>query len=114
MAELEGTGYAILSLRLDTAEAEIKELKDAIKELSKDSTKGFSEVNDRIDELNLFTREVKIMLVNFSDTQVEMKSDIKGIAASAGKDQGWRALITDVIKAVLLILGFFATGKFLG
>lgn len=113
MAEHEGAGYAVLSVRLEAAEREIKELKKEMKDLSKDSSKGFNEVNDRIDELNIFTSEVKIMLSNFSVNQNEMKEDIKGIAASAGKDSGWRALITDIIKAVLLILGFFATGKFL-
>lgn len=109
-----GAGYEVLDLRLKHAEKEIEELKREIKQLSKDNAKGFNEVHDRIDKLNEFTIEVKLMMSNYTSSQTAMREDIKGIAASAGKDQGWRALLTDLIKAAILIIGFFATGKWLG
>jgi methyl-accepting chemotaxis protein len=113
MAET-GVGYAVLQLRIETLEREVAEIKGELKEQARDNAKGFNEINDRVDELSTITSEVKVMFANLTQSHQEMKEDIKGIAASAGKDQGWRALVTDLIKAVLLIIGFFATGKWLG
>ena len=114
MADLRGTGYEVLVLRLERAEEEIKELKKELKSTSKDNDAKFDEINDRIDTINEFAVEVRMMMQNFALAQSDMKGDIKGIAASAGKDQGWRALLTDIVKAVLMILGFILGGKWLG
>ena len=110
----QGNGYVILDLRLKQAEKEIEDLKRELKELSRDNVKEFVEVHERIDKLHEFTIEVKMMLANFTTSQSEMKTDIKTIAASAGKDQGWRALLTDIIKIAGIILGFILGGKWLG
>lgn len=121
MAET-GVGYAVLQLRIETLEREIKDIKSEIKEQAKDNKKGFTEINDRVDELATITSEVKIMFANLTQShkdlktdieknQQEMKEDIKIIAASAGKDQGWRALVTDIIKLLIMLGTFIATGK---
>lgn len=122
--EFKGTGYEVLALRLQNAEEEIKNLKQELKQTAKDNGQKFEEINDRIDRINEFTVEIRLMMANFTSAQLEMKDDfksshlemkenIKTIAASAGKDAGWRALLTDIIKAVLMILGFILGGKWL-
>jgi septal ring factor EnvC (AmiA/AmiB activator) len=112
MAET-GVGYAVLQLRIETLEREIKDIKSEIKEQAKDNAKGFTEINDRVDELATITTEIKVMFANLTQSNKEMKEDIKAIAASAGKDQGWRALITDIIKLLIMLGTFIATGKML-
>ena len=114
MADLKGTGYEVLLLRLERTEEEIKELKRELKNTSKDNERKIEEINERIDSINEFTIEIRMMMQNFALAQSEMKEGIKGIAASAGKDQGWRALLTDIIKAVLMIVGFILGGKWFG
>ena len=110
----QSNGYLILDLRLKQAEKEIEQLRAELKQLSRDNSKGFIEVNDRIDKLQEFTIEVKMMMANYTSSQTEMKDNIKTIAASAGKDQGWRALVTDIIKISGIILGFILGGKWFG
>ncbi|POD46297.1 hypothetical protein BKM15_26000 [Pseudomonas syringae pv. syringae] len=107
----EPVGYAVLSLRVETLEQEVKDLKKELKEHAKENTEDFIEVNDRVDDLATVTGRVEIMFANLTQTTKEMKADIKEIAASAGKDQGWRALITDIVKLIILIIVFVATGK---
>lgn len=136
MAEHEGAGYAVLSLRVETLEQQLKEVKEELKVQSKDNAKGFTDINDRVDALTNFTTEVKIMLANFSENQKEMKEtsaesqkemkktladtvmdlkeDIKNIATSAGKDQSWRALLTDLIRVFIVIAGVIGGGKLFG
>lgn len=106
-----GVGYAVLQLRIETLEREVKDIKSEIKEQARDNKKGFTEINDRVDELATITTEIKVMFANLTQSNTEMKEDIKTIAASAGKDQGWRALVTDIIKLLIMLGTFIATGK---
>ncbi|MGE7880168.1 hypothetical protein [Peribacillus muralis] len=129
-------GYSILDLRVKTLEEELKEVKKELKIQARDNAKGFTDINDRVDILTNFTTEVKIMLSNFSQNQKEMKeasaenqkeikktlsetvtelkNDIKDIASLAGKDQGWRALISEIIKVVLTVASIIGGSKLLG
>lgn len=110
----QGVGFDILKLKIETLEDKLKELKDEVKHQDRDNIKKFDEINDKVDELSSSITRIEIMFANIITSQTEMKDDIKTIATSAGKDSGWRALITDILKAVILIAGFFATGKWLG
>lgn len=110
----DGVGFDILKLKIENLEEKLKDLKKEVKDQDKDNVKKFDDLNDRVDDLASTINRIEFMFTNLTSTQNEMKDDIKTIANSAGKDSGWRALMTDVIKAVLLIAGFFATGKWLG
>ena len=110
----QGVGFDILKLKIETLEDKLKELKNEVKQQDRDNVKKFDEINDRVDDLSSSITRIEVMFTNIVTSQSEMKDDIKSIASSDGKDSGWRALITDILKAVILIAGFFATGKWLG
>ena len=110
----QGVGFDILKLKIETLEDKLKDLKNEVKQQDRDNVKKFDEINDRVDDLSSSITRIEVMFANITTIQTEMKDDIKTIASTSGKDSGWRALITDIIKAVILIAGFFATDKFLG
>lgn len=107
----ESVGYAILQLRIETLEREVKEIKKELKTQAKDNGDGFKEVNDRVDALASSQGRVEIMFANLIETTKEMKEDIKEIAASAGKDQDWRDVLKDIIKVVLIIAAYIGGSK---
>src|SRR4051812_39115998 len=107
----EAVGYAVLQLRIETLEREIKDIKNEMKEQSKDNIKEFNDLNDRVDDLATSQGRVEIMFTHVTQRLDKMDKSIETIAESAGKDQGWRALITDIIKLVILIISFIITGK---
>ena len=121
MAEEKGTGYQILELKINSLEDKLRELKREIKDNTRDINKRFNdnakkydELNDKVDDLEKTIGRIEYMFDSMNNSQSEMKTDIKTIAASAGKDQGWRALVTDIIKTTLMILGFILGGKWFG
>lgn len=132
----QGVGYQILELRVQTLERELKDVKNDLKDHTKLTGTGFTEINDRVDDLSLIVNEVKLITKNFttiqsemkdsfgvtqkemkdslSETIKELKDDIKEIAQSAGKDTKWVALTKEIIKAIILLAGIVATGKWIG
>lgn len=121
MANENGTGYQLLELKIQNLEDKLKDIKKEIKDNNKDVVvkfndhdKKFDELHDRVDDLEKTIGRIEYMFDSMTKNHTEMKTDIKTIAASAGKDQGWRALLTDIIKIAGIILTFILTGKWIG
>jgi uncharacterized membrane-anchored protein YhcB (DUF1043 family) len=102
MAEINAE---LVEHRLKTQQEKIEKLEIELRDFKKDTEEDFAETNEKVNKLATSQGRIELMLSNVSEK-------IDKIAESAGKDQGWRALVTDIVKVVLLILGFFATGKF--
>jgi predicted nuclease with TOPRIM domain len=112
MREMAELNAELVKHKLESQQKEINELKDGLKELKKDTAEDLEVANTKINKLATQNGRIELMLSNVTEKIENMGKSIDKVAESAGKDQGWRALMTDIVKVVLLILGFFATGKF--
>lgn len=108
MAELNAE---LVEHRLRTQQKQIDKLHDELKEFKRETEKDLEESNEKITKLATSQGRIEIMFSNLSDKMEEIGLSVKTVAEAAGKDQGWRALITDIVKVILLIIGFFTTGK---
>lgn len=108
MAELNAE---LVEHKLISQQREIDSLKTEIREFKKEVEEDLEESNKKITRLATSQGRIEIMFANLSDKMEEIGLSVKTVAEAAGKDQGWRALITDIVKVVLLIIGFFTTGK---
>jgi predicted transcriptional regulator len=104
---------AVIAEKVKNLEKGMIELRKDLKEHMKDNEEDFENLGKKLEDVATVQGRVEMMFTNLVETNKRMDKRIEDIAAAAGKDQGWRALIIDIIKAVVLILGFFATGKFI-
>ncbi|MBW3113017.1 hypothetical protein KYJ26_14300 [Bacillus sp. MCCB 382] len=103
---------AVLMEKVSNLEREMRDVKQELRDHVRENDIEHDKMNDDIVDVATSIGRVEIMFTHIKDTQSDMKQEISKIAASAGRDQGWRALITDLIKIILLICGFVASGKF--
>lgn len=113
MGNEHATGYAVLDLRVQQLEREMKDMRQDFKAHIQDNDKEHKEMRAGIAEGALSMREIKIMFSHIVETSDEMKEDIKTLGVASNKEKGWRAIIVDILKIILMILGFVATGKFI-
>ena len=113
MADENGAGYKILELKLQNMEDKIHGLKKEIKDIKKDNKEKFAdndekfeELNDKVSDSEKSMDRIQYSLDTLNKNQEEMKEDIKIIAASAGKDQNWRAVLTGIIKIGAIIMAY--------
>lgn len=109
MAELNAE---LVEHKLNSQQREIESLKTELRDFKKEVEDDLEESNKKITKLATSQGRIELMFSNLSEKMEEIGLSVKTVAEAAGKDQGWRALITDIVKVILLILGFFATGKF--
>ncbi|PAF19764.1 hypothetical protein [Terribacillus saccharophilus] len=109
MAELNAE---LVEHKLNSQQREIESLKTELRDFKKEVEDDLEESNKKITKLATSQGRIEIMFSNLSEKMEEIGLSVNRVAEAAGKDQGWRALITDIVKVILLILGFFATGKF--
>lgn len=83
------TAYGRVELILANLKETTDEMKDDVKNISKNIKDDMKEVTD------------------------SMKVEIAGIAEKAGKDQKWRDVITDLLKWAAVLAGGLGIGKFL-
>lgn len=107
-----GTGFQILELQIQTIRQDLKDLRDDFKQHVKDNKDDHEVMEKDIIASASAIGRIEIMLSHIVETNREIKKQVGEIATAAGKDQGWRALITDIIKAILVIGGYIAAGKF--
>lgn len=123
MGSENGSGYAVLDLRMTEAEKDIKAVSDKLEQHINKNDDEHKEMRANIAESTLSVREIKIMMSqmatnsdemkkSFEKTNVEIKANVKELSDAANKDSGWRAIIIDLLKVIFIILGFIATGKF--
>lgn len=123
MGNEQGTGYVVLDLRMSEAEKDIKAVNDKLDQHINKNDDEHKEMRANIAESTLSVREIKLLITqmavnsddmkkNFKETSDEIKAEVKALGAKSDKDSGWRAIIVDLIKVILIILGFIATGKF--
>lgn len=122
MGNEQGAGYLVLDLRLTEAEKDIATVSAKLENHISKNDDEHKEMRNNIVESNLSVREIKLlhtqmftnlveMKENFKETSDEIKKDVKAMSAKNDKDNGWRAIIIDLIKVILMILGFIAGGK---
>ena len=109
--ETVGSGYAVLDLRVKQLEREMKDIKQDLKEHLKENNQEHEEMQKRIADGAVSMGEIKIMFSHIVQSSEEMKDDIKALGEASNKEKGWRAMIIDLVKIILMILGFIATGK---
>jgi hypothetical protein len=102
---------AVNAQRITVLEREMRELKSDFKELKKENAIEHDELDKKLTDSASSVGRIEIMFAHMNQRMDKMDKSIDTIAVAAGKDQGWRALITDIIKAIILIAAFFATGK---
>lgn len=123
MGSENGSGYAVLDLRMTEAEKDIKAVSDKLEQHINKNDDEHKEMRANIAESTLSVREIKILMSqmatnsdemkkSFEKTNVEIKANVKELSDAANKDSGWRAIIIDLLKVIFIILGFIATGKF--
>lgn len=123
MGNEQGTGYGILELRVSETEKDIKEVSRELKEHIRKNDDEHKEMRANIAESTLSVREIKLMMsqmVNnsedmkktFKEATDEIKADVKSLGDKNGKENVLRAVLQDVVKIILMILGFIVTGKF--
>lgn len=103
---------AVLVEKVRVLEREMGDVKKELREHIRDNDIDHDKMNNDIVSAANSIGRVEIMFAHLKTTTEGMDKKIDDIAKSAGKDQGWRALITDLIKIILLITGFVASGKF--
>ena len=113
MGNETSTGYAVLDLRVSELEADFKEIKQDLKSHIQKNDEEHKEMRASIAESALTLREIKIMFAQIVTTSDEMKEDIKTLGVANNQEKGWRAIIVDILKIILMILGFIVTGKFI-
>lgn len=103
---------AVLVEKVRVLEREMGDVKKELREHIRDNDVEHDKMSDDIVATATSIGRVEIMFAHLKTTTEGMDRKIDDIAKSAGKDQGWRALVTDLIKGVLLIGGLIASGKF--
>lgn len=103
---------AVLVEKVRVLEREMGHVKKELREHIRDNDTEHDKLNADIVSAASSIGRVELMFAHLKDTTEGMDKKIDDIAKSAGKDQGWRALITDLLKIILLIGGFVASGKF--
>lgn len=103
---------AVLVEKVSNLEREMREVRKELREHVRENDAEHDKMSDDIVEVATSIGRVEIMFSHLKMTTEGMDKKIDEIAKSAGRDQGWRALITDLIKIILLICGFVASGKF--
>lgn len=123
MGTESGAGYAVLDLRMTEAEKDIQKISDKLEQHINKNDDEHKEMRANIAESTLSVREIKILMAqmatnsdemkkSFEKTSDEIKENVKVLGEASNKEKGWRAIIVDILKVILLILGFIATGKF--
>lgn len=123
MGNEQGSGYAVLDLRVSELEKDVKDLSGEFKQHVRDNDAEHKEMRQNIAESALSVREIKLMITqmvsnndemkkSFKETSDSIKSDVKALGEASDKEKGWRAIIVDILKIILLLIGFIATGKF--
>lgn len=123
MGNENGAGYAVLDLRIAEAEKDIQSISNELKQHINKNDDEHKEMRANIAESTLSVREIKILMAqmatnsdemkkSFEKTSDEIKENVKVLGEASNKEKGWRAIIVDILKVILLILGFIATGKF--
>lgn len=123
MANEQSTGYQIIDLRVSEVEKDVKEVTRDLREHIRKNDDEHKEMRQNIAESTLSVREIKLMITqmttnnddmkkNFKEISDEIKTDIKMLSAENKKEKGWRGIIMDILKIIILLIGFIATGKF--
>lgn len=135
MGNEQGTGYVVLDLRMTEAEKDIKAVSDKLENHISKNDDEHKELRAGIAESNLIAREINIkmsqmvqnsddmkrsfkestdeMKKDFKESTDEIKTNMKAIGDSQNKEKGWRAVIQDLVKIILMILGFILGGKYI-
>lgn len=124
MGNEQGVGYGLLDLRVGETEKDIKDLRDDLRNHINKNDDEHKKMQASIAESNLMVREInfstKQTAVDISDMKQNSKESteriekkLEALGAKTDKESGWRGIIIDLIKIILLILGFIATGKFI-
>lgn len=124
MGSEQTSGYAVLDLRVSETEKDVKEVTRDLKEHIRKNDDEHKEMRQNIAEVSLSVREIKLMNTHtvtiiekmeksFEKNSKEVKDELRALNARSDKETGWRAIIVDIIKVIILILGFIATGKFI-
>ena len=103
---------AVLVEKVSNLEREMRDVKKELRDHVRENDVDHDKMNEDIVAASTSIGRVEIMFAHLKTTTEGMDKKIDDIAKSAGRDQGWRALITDLIKIILLISGFVASGKF--
>lgn len=122
MGNEQGVGYSLLNLRVGETEKDIKDLRDDLREHINKNDDEHKKMQASIAESNLMVREInfstKQTAVDISDMKKNSKestdrieSKLEALGAKSDKESGWRAIVTDILKIILLLIGFIATGK---
>ena len=134
MGNEQGTGYVVLDLRMTEAEKDIRSIDDKFERSIRSVNKRLENHIDKNDdehkelragiaESNLIAREINIKMAQmvqnsdemkktFREATDEIKVDVKALGVKSDKQGGWQAIVYDLVKVILLIVGFIATGKF--
>lgn len=116
------TGYAVLDLRVSELEKDLKELNQDLKSHIQKNDDEHKEMRASIAESALSLREIKIMFAqivatfdemkkDIKDSNIEMKAEIKILGEANNKEKGWRAIIADILKIIIMIIAFVLSGK---
>ena len=108
----QSAGYLVLDVRVKQLERELNEMRGDFKSHVSVNDAEHKEMRAGIADGALSMREIKIMFSHIVETSDEMKDDIKTLGDASNKEKGWRAIIVDILKVILLLIGFIATGKF--
>ncbi|MCM3598729.1 hypothetical protein M4D55_23500 [Metabacillus idriensis] len=103
---------AVLVEKVRVLEREMREVKNELRTHIAKNSEEHDELNDDIAAAANSIGRVELMFTHLKTTNENMDKKIDEIAKSAGKDQGWRALLTDLIRGAVLIGGLIASGKF--
>lgn len=123
MGNEQATGYVVLDLRVSETEKDIKAVSDKLESHISKNDDEHKEMRANIAESTLSVREIKLMMAqmvsntddmkkNFKEATDEIKADVKSLGDKSEKEKGWRAIVTDILKIIILIIIFIATGKF--
>lgn len=123
MGNEQGAGYGVLDLRVSETEKDIREIRNDLRDHINKNDEEHKEMRANIAESTLSVREIKLMITQmatnseemkktFKETSDEIKSDVKKLGDASDKEKGWRGIIVDILKIILLLIGFIATGKF--
>lgn len=122
MGNEQGTGYAVLDLRMGEAEKDIRELRDDLRNHINQNDDEHKKMQASIAESNLMVREINFstkqsatdiseMKQNSKESTERIEKKLEALGAKTDKESGWRAIIMDIIKIIFLLIGFIATGK---
>lgn len=124
MTNENSTGYQILDLRVSEVEKDVKSVTSDLREHIRKNDDEHKEMRANIAESTLSVREIKLMITqmagnseemkrSFKETSNEIKDEVKALRADSNKEKGWRGIIVDILKVIILLIGFIATGKFI-